>query len=44
MDVVKIIIANKGLIAFARQIDCDHATMGLPPVTTAVLFTAIQFW
>jgi hypothetical protein len=37
MDVEK---ATKVLIAFAPEIDCDQITMGLLPVTSAVLLIA----
>jgi hypothetical protein len=32
------------LIAFIPEIDCDQTAMGLPPVTSAVFFTAKYFW
>jgi hypothetical protein len=31
---------NKGLIAFAPEIDCDLMAMGLPHVTSAILLIA----
>jgi hypothetical protein len=40
MDVVK---GTKGLIALTTEIDCNKTAMGLPPVTSAVFFTANSF-